>query len=422
MTNTEESSLPGTEPRAARASAAARPIRVGVLCDFLEERWPSMDVVGEMISIHLAGVWSGRLSATRLVPQFHRRAMRMPGLGAKLAWNSDRFVNRFVDYPRWLRAQSAHYDLFHVVDHSYSQLLHVLPQGTAVVTCHDLDTFRCVLEPRVEPRPFWFRAMTRRILDGFLKAAHVLAVSEATRDQLLRYGLFPEPKITVVHNGVHRSFSAAPDPASDQSLAAMLPAAPGGERYLLNVGSSSPRKRLDVLLRVFAGVRRQMPAARLLRVGELTAEQQSLAESLGIAESIVALPFLEREVLAACYRRADLLLHTAEAEGFGLPLVEAMACGCPVVASDLPVLREVGKAEATYCPVGDVEAWTKSVIGLLQEKAVQPRLWEARREQALAQSAGFSWERNAGQTAAIYEEVWRGASRAWNNNTEGQMK
>src|SRR5207249_12326989 len=115
---------------------------------------------------------------------------------------------------------------------------------------------------------------------------------------------------------------------------------------------------LDVLLKTLAALREQHPEIRLVRVGgDLTPDLLQLAAELKILDSIVVLPFLERDTLAAVYRRSTLLIHTAEAEGFGLPLIEAMACGCPVVASDLPVLREVAASSAVYCRVADVSHW-----------------------------------------------------------------
>jgi glycosyltransferase involved in cell wall biosynthesis len=325
---------------------------------------------------------------------------------SKLAQNADLLINRFVDYPFWLRAQRGDYDVFHLIDHSYSQLLHSLPPERTVVTCHDLDTFRCVLEPERERRPRWFRAITRRILKGFQRAAHVLAVSEATREELLRHRLFPPERISVVPNGVHPSCSPLPDPVADSAAARLLPVGDINTVWLLNVGSAMPRKRLDVLLRAFAAVLREVPQARLLRVGgEFTPAQLQLVSDLNVEHAIVVLPFLERDVLAAVYRRAALLLHTAESEGFGLPLIEAMACGCPVVASDLPVLREVGAQAAVYCRVADVNRWKDQVLDLLRERIQPGDVWELRRQTGIAHAARFSWAENARQTARIYRKV-----------------
>jgi glycosyltransferase involved in cell wall biosynthesis len=386
-------------------------LRVAVVSDYLEELWPSMDLVGDMLTSFLQAQSSAGIAAAQLRPPLRNRLSRIPVFGQRRqAFNGDRLCNRFVDYPRWLRARVADFDLFHVVDHSYSQLLHVLPKGRAVVTCHDLDTFRCLLEPEREGRSRSFRAMTRRVLDGFRQAAHVITVSEATRTELLQHRLFPADAISVIPNGVHPSCSPTPDPEADAAAANWMPqtAASGNGgplAWMLSVGNTLPRKRVDVLLKVFAAVQRDFPEARLLRVGGFTPDQWELIRELNIGPAVSHLPFLERSTLGAVYRRAAVLAHTAEAEGFGLPLIEAMACGCPVAASDIPVLREVGGTAACFSPVADIGAWSRTVTELLDERRRQPDQWERRRQRSIAWAARYSWAENARRTASVYRKV-----------------
>ena len=387
---------------------AAGRMRVAIVCDLIEENWPSMELIADMLLEHLDS------SAARLRPPMRPHFRRLPFLGRQvMSYNADRLVNRFVDYPRWLKRQVSDFDLFHVVDHSYAQLVHYLPPERTVVTCHDLDTFRCLLDPDRERRPGWFRAMTGRILSGLKKAAHVIAVSAATRDEILRHRLLPPDRVSVIPNGVHPSCLPIPDALADAELEKLLPAVGNNAIWLLNVGSTMPRKRMDVLLRVFASVRREIADVRLLRAGgPLTREQLQLTHELGVENAIVVLPSLSRPVLAAAYRRADLLLHTADAEGFGLPLIEAMACGCPALVSDLPVLREVGGTGAAYAPVAGIEAWKDAVLRMLREQAASPGAWNLRRQHAIARASLFSWGEAARQTAAIYKSVLRSSEAA----------
>jgi len=380
--------------------------RIGLICDLIEERWPSMDLVADMVFERLDREHASTLEVARICPPLRQRFGRLPVIGSALAFhNADRLLNRFVDYRRSLKPQVQEFDLFHLIDHSYSQLVHDLPPARTVVTCHDLDTFRCVLEPGFQPRPRWFRAMTERILSGFRKAAHVVAVSAATRDEILRLGLHPPDRVTVISNGVHPSCSPLPDPVADYELSRLLPIDSQDGIWLLNVGSTMARKRLDLLLRVLAEVRKHVANVRLLRVGgALTPEQRQIARQLGVESAITELGSVSREVLAAAYRRADLLVHTAEAEGFGLPLIEAMACGCQVIASDLPVLREVGGTAATYCAVGDISGWKDAIVAALQTR-LEPALQAGGREKAFANAARFSWSENAARTAQIYSQV-----------------
>ena len=388
---------------------------VALLADFREENWPSMDLVADMLAAHLPRFAAPALRIQLLCPALRRRFSRWPAARSSRAggglWSLDRLVNRFHDYPRFLRAQRDRFALFHLADHSYSQLLHALPAGRAVVTCHDLDTFRCLWEPAGGGRGRPFRAMTRRILTGLQKAAHVCCDSEATRGELLARGLVPPARASVVRLGLRPELTAPPEPAVEARVDALLAGGSGrGDSSsvdLLHVGSTIPRKRLDVLLEVFARVRREIaPGARLLRVGgPFTAAQQAHAGRLGITAGVRVLPFLSPAELAGVYRRAALVLVPSDAEGFGLPVIEALAAGTPVLASDLPVLREAGGEAASYAPVADVDAWTAGAHALLAERRDAPARWDARRQRARRQGAQFSWDEAARQTVAIYHRV-----------------
>jgi len=379
--------------------------RVAVVCDLLEENWPSMDLVGEMLLDNLRMNHSASVLATCLRPPMRRRFTRVARAG-NIAFNADRFLNRFWDYPRWLRRRNQDFDLFHIVDHSYGQLVHQLPAAQTVVTCHDLDLFRCVLDSSVTRRSTPFKAMARYVLRGISKAARVTCPSDTTRNELLAYELVPADRVVTILNGVHPSCVPTRDLVADAEAARSL--GPIGEDAIdiLHVGSTIPRKRIDVLVRVLASLREEFPKARLIRVGgPFTAVQMELVENFRLREAMVELPFLDRSVLAAVYRRAALLLQPSEREGFGLPVIEALACGTPVVASDLPVLREAGGQVASYCPVGDAREWSESVIKLLCVRRHDPDRWSALRLAGIAHANKFSWAAYANQVVALYHEL-----------------
>jgi glycosyltransferase involved in cell wall biosynthesis len=377
--------------------------RIAIVCDFVEENWASMDLVGRMLEESLREC-NDAIEVVRLCPPMRRRFTSADSNQPKLSFNADRILNRFWDYPRWLVRRRDQFDLFHIVDHSYSQLVHHLPAQRTVVTCHDLDAFRSVLDPAQEKRWCTFRAMTQHTLKGFRKAARVTCVSLATKNDVLAHRLIEPDRLTVVSNGVHPSCSPKPDCDSDKQADVLL----GINRAhdLLHVGTTIPRKRIDVLIQIMARIRQQIPEARLIRVGgSFTAEQNALIRQLNVADAIVELPQLEPKVLASIYRRANLVLLPSEREGFGLPLVEAMACGTPVVASDLPVLREVGGDAAEYCAVGDVTVWTHRIVRLFAERANDPEDWNRRRECSIRQASRFTWQEYARRMLAIYSEV-----------------
>jgi glycosyltransferase involved in cell wall biosynthesis len=390
------------------------PIRLGVVCDYLEERWASMDLVAEMVLDYLARRPPGEVLAESIRPAWRGRFTRLPIAGRSgLARNADRVINRFHEYPKHIResVKPGRFDLFHLVDHSYAQLVPELPAGRTVVTCHDLNAFRCVLEPAAEPRPRWFRALARRTLDGLRGAAAVACNSEATRADILRHGLLPPEALRVVHIAVHPACSPEPDPDADARARDILGPVDPDAPEILHVGTSIPRKRIDVLLNVFARIKDAFPAARLVKVGgRFAPEHQRLAEALGVAGSVAFAPYIEpahHAVIASMYRRAALVLLPSDHEGFGIPAAEAMACGAPMIASDLPVLREVGGDALLYQPTGDVDAWSEAAVGFLR-LGRDDSARHAMRAEGLARASRFAWPAHVDALMEMYRDVLDG--------------
>ena len=127
-----------------------------------------------------------------------------------------------------------------------------------------------------------------------------------------------------------------------------------------------------------------------------------------MADHIVTMPFIDRRVLAAVYRRAALVLQPSDAEGFGLPVAEAMACGTPVVASVLPALCEAGGYAAVYCRVGDVSVWCDTVNTLLGERERRPEMWERRRADSLHAAQRFDAMAHARGMLQVYRDMLPG--------------
>jgi glycosyltransferase involved in cell wall biosynthesis len=371
-------------------------LRVAIVADLLEEGWPSMDLVADMLMSHVAG--GASLTPTLMRPRF----APANGNGHEAPPTYRRIGYRFWSYPRWLRQQPAA-DVYHIVDHSYAHLVHDLPPGRVVVTCHDTDAFRSLL-PSTERESVLPRWLVKRTLRGLQRAAVIACISEVTRESLVSQGLVPREKTTVSPLGVHPACTPAPERDAESAAAKLTGRTTTSD--LLHVGSTIPRKRIDVLLETLALVARTRPDVRLWRVGgAFTPEQAKRARELGIENRIVVLPFVTRNVLAALYRRAALVLLPSEREGFGLPVIEAMACGTPVLCTDLPVLREVGGDAAEYCPLGESSAWARRVTSLLRERDRRPDLWDARRAAGLDRSAAFTWTRYAAAMQDIYERV-----------------
>lgn len=365
-------------------------MRLAILPDFAEEGWPSMDLAAEMLLAELQAGPADEIEAIRIAPAYRHRF----GCVSRGRWarNSDRLVNRMIEYPRHVRRIADRFDCFHVCDHSYAHLLLELPPQRSGVFCHDLDTFRCLLDPQREPRPRWFRAMARRSLRGMQRAAVVFVGTEAVRRQIIDRQLIDPTRIVYAPPGVAPEFRHC------------CPAKRGGSRYFLHVGSCIPRKRIDVLLDVFAAVRATDRDVTLLQVGgEWTERQRRQIERLNLADAIEQRRGISRAELADLYRRAQAVLITSEAEGFGLPMAEALACGTAVVASDIEALREVGAGAARYAPVGDVQRFAAEVTRALREaprpEDIQQRVTRAKR---------FTWSAHAATIAREYIRLAEG--------------
>ncbi|HEV3139775.1 MAG TPA: glycosyltransferase family 1 protein [Vicinamibacterales bacterium] len=395
-------------------ASSAHGIRVAVCGDFPEERWPSMDRFRAMLLEQLAKDHRDAFEASSVCPPYAHRFTRVAA-DARLAVKADRFLNRFWEYPRRLERIAHDYDLFHIVDHSYAHLVHALPPGRAVVTCHDLDAFRSLLSPGQERRSGAFRFATRKILTGLQQAASVTCVTSATRRELVARGVVREERTVVAHPGVSDVFRRDPGAAAERAAAALVSAPPGhanGTIDLMHVGSTIPRKRIDVLLRVCGALRLDHPSLRLLRVGgPMTSGQRAIAREAGIADRVVEIDSVDDETLAALYRRAAVVLQPSEREGFGLPLAEAMATGTPIVASDIEALREVGGDAVEYCGVADLDAWRGTVDALLCERRGDSNAWNARRDRGRARAEMFTWRAFTDTVVAVYESLLTGAAR-----------
>jgi glycosyltransferase involved in cell wall biosynthesis len=362
-------------------------LRLAVICDAVEEGWRSMDYVAEMLVKHLQEEHSDQFETVAITPRFFRVFERIaPGPSA---FNADRAVTRFVTYPTSLLRSRSKFDLFHVADHSYAHLVHVLPRERTGVFCHDLDAFDPALLRERAPTATWRFAMARLQLEGLQRAAVVFHSTQGVRGRILDHRLIESRRLVEAPYGIAEEFW--------NPLKRPLPSGVT-EPFLLHVGANFPRKRLDVLFRVLAQARQDMPSLQLVQIGaQLDLAQRELVRGLGIQPALVQPPPQSRAELAALYARAALVVVPSEREGFGLPVLEALAGGAPVVASDIPALREVGGQAVTFCPVGDVAQWATTIVGLLRRPESSPS-FEARR----AQARRFTWGAHAERIAGSY--------------------
>jgi glycosyltransferase involved in cell wall biosynthesis len=217
----------------------------------------------------------------------------------------------------------------------------------------------------------------------------VITVSEHSKRDLLQHGL-ESNKVFVVHNGVdHGRYFPIPCPADRQPV------------VIGYLASLARRKRVDRLLRAYALLRRQTDNVRLVigGSGPLLSELRHLAETLDLRD-VEFRGFVPEEEMNAFYNRLDIFAFPSDYEGFGLPLLEAMACRVPVVATNLSSHPEI---------VGDagllVEPDARSLAHALARLVEDPKLRRKLAERGYRRSQQFSWERCAEETTAVYEKV-----------------
>ncbi len=221
-------------------------------------------------------------------------------------------------------------------------------------------------------------------LDGFRRADLVLAISEATATALRQHGV-PAERLLVTPLGV-------------SPVARSVVPPPIGGPYLLAVGELAARKDLPTLIRAFHAAR--LPAGmKLVLVGPPGYRSEETTALVG--GTVVATGKVDEPTLAALYAGANGLCFPSLSEGFGLPLLEAMARGVPVAASDIDVLRETAGSAAIYAAAGDVGAWARTLERLVDDETLRSGLASEGR----ARAAKATWARTAAATINGYERL-----------------
>jgi glycosyltransferase involved in cell wall biosynthesis len=276
-----------------------------------------------------------------------------------------------------------------------------------VVTIHDVIVtwFDDSLD---DPYVRYCRQVTKRVVRD---AAAILTVSEWSKNDICeRFGVAPE-KVRIFYNGVHPDFLAGPVEGAGEAMRRRFA---DGEEYVFAIGSGLDRKNTGGLIDAYGSwrtMRSRRPGAsgdvpRLLVSGVSEAEQQRLgarAEAAGVGERVRFLPYLTREELIAVYAGASLFCYPSFAEGWGIPVVESLALGTPVAASDRTAIPEAGGSFAKYFDPAD----PRSIAATLDEA------WESRdefarsgaRDQAAERARGFTWRRAAEVTLETYRNV-----------------
>lgn len=293
-------------------------------------------------------------------------------------------------------------DLFHAP-------ANILPGGLempAIATVHDVMwlTHPEWCNPRAWgriERHFYGHGIRRALAESAL----VATVSEASRAEILRIAPGAADRVVVTRSGVSRDFRPV---ARDEAALARI-GVPAGRRYCLVVGQGAPYKNHEGALRAFALAFAKVPGIDLVLVrrrGDTGPALERLAATLGIGERVHFLPVLDRAALVQLYAQAAALIHPSFIEGFGNPVAEAMACGCPVVTSDRSAMPEVAGGAALLADPHDPGAIAAALRQAVEDRALAADL----RKRGLKRAAELDWRSFAAANLALYRRVLAGAA------------
>jgi glycosyltransferase involved in cell wall biosynthesis len=288
-------------------------------------------------------------------------------------------------------------DLFHSPDFT---LPPTLPGVPTLLTVHDLSFIRDPDSAWPSLRVFLERAVSRSVK----RATHVLADSQATRDDLVDIWHTPAEKITVLYSGVEPRFRPIRDRAQLDQIREKYRIEP--KPFILAIGTLQPRKNYKRLIEAFALLANEPPFKTLQLIiaggrGWLFDDIFTHVKQFGLEDRVRFPGFIADEDLPALYSAADLLAYVSLYEGFGLPALEAMACGTPVVGSNVSSVPEVIGSAGLQVDPRDVDAIADALKRMLTQADLRERSIAAGIERAKQ----FTWEQSAQQLLSIYAQL-----------------
>lgn len=318
-----------------------------------------------------------------------------PAAGVRLGYKPWRMAVWLGHVVRWpMDGLLPEAELFHATEHLLPYLAHV----PAVLTVHDL-----IFERYPQYHKFFnYRYLCATMPTYCRRATAIIAVSRATKREVVeRYRVDPA-KITVIHEAAADHFY----PQSEERIAAVRARYHLPPRYVLAVGTLEPRKNLSRLIDACGPLFAEKLTDALVLVGGKGWLYEGFFEHLERSpwrERVILPGFVADEDLPAVYSGAAVTVQPSLWEGFGLPVLEAMACGSAVCASNASSLPEVGGDAVRYFDPQDVEGMRATLREVLRSDDLRAEM----RERGLARAALFSWRRAAQETLALYERVVR---------------
>lgn len=361
------------------------------------ERQPSMQRFATMM---LDGLRAAGIEAQLLLPRPILGRFRLAG-GFVAKWLA--YLDKFVFFRRELaRRRAERPSLVHICDHSNAMYANALDGLPVVVTLHDLLAVRGALGEQTDcPASATGKILQRWIVRGLESATAIASVSNATLEDARRIVRQTEgkPEMRLITSGLNYPYRLLA-PEQSQARLTHIPPLASGQPFVLHVGSNMRRKNREGVLRIFARCKERWNGLLVFAGDPLSDSLRSLGHELGVDNRVVEVPNPDSRILEALYNRAVALLFPSTFEGFGWPIAEAHACGCPVLCADREPMKEVAGEAALAHPVDDEDAFAADLLRLT-DPAERAR-WSAK---ALENSTRFSTARMISEYVDLYRSL-----------------
>jgi glycosyltransferase involved in cell wall biosynthesis len=302
------------------------------------------------------------------------------------------------EVPRWQMAWRGRRDRLDLY-HGPNFKMHTTGRYGGVVTIHDLWLER---HPEYSQKVFGQRASSRRARGTAHRARAVVTVSRFSADEIVDLYELPRDRIVVIHNGVAEDFRPVKDDQSMACLSGKLNIPKAG--FVLFVGGADPRKNHRTFLQEVSMAGPALRGRAVVLAGDAVhpfGDYQETARRFGVASLVRCPGRMSRDDLRLLYSYADLFVFPSLYEGFGMPVLEAMACGVPVITSSTSALREVAGDAAVSVNPEDADALSRAIIEVLDDHGKRERL----RISGFARAKSFTWHDAAAQTHALYRRL-----------------
>ncbi len=308
--------------------------------------------------------------------------------GKNISDNIDRYR-----YSNLIKRKTTKDNIKHITSQQLAYLLNSLKLDKTIITCYDLIPWAY----ENNRSSFW-----KNNIKGLKKADRIITISEFSKSELIKYVKYPEDKIDIVYPAVnHDTYYRT----GDRNILKQLNI-PENCKVILYVGSEEPRQNVDVLIKAFGELKKKLPEVKLIKIGNphlhgAREKLLELIEKLNIQKDIVFLDFVPEEELPQWYNAADLMVYPCSYAGFGMPPLEAMACGTPVITSNVTSLPEVVGEAGIMVDPHDIHDLSTNMYEIL----INDDLMEDMSIKGLKRAKMFNWDKSAQKTVEIYEKM-----------------